>query len=143
MGHHCNEDRKLSTTNYDYEYWPFPVSDADTNAPDYADKISFLKSATEVGAESYKFGMNNYGAKTTTRSGIILERGRRRWEIRLSEDEVRRLSAFTQCFAVAGASVKTWLQGNTVSCVLEQLREHLVVPPGLSESYVVHESEED
>lgn len=133
----------MSTSNYDYEYWPFPISESDANAPDFVDKISFLKAVKETGAESYKFGINNYGAKSTSRSGIILERGRRRWEIRLSEDDVRHLSAFTECFAVAGATVTAWLQGSTVSCVLDQLKEHLVVPPGLNESYVIHELEEN
>ena len=129
----------MSTTNYDYEYWPFPVSHAEAADPEFADKVAFLKAASEAGTESYKFGINNYGAKTECRSGIILERGRRRWEVRLSQDDKRRVSAFVACFTPAGTAVNSWLQGGTIERVLEELNEHLVVPPGLKESYTIYE----
>jgi len=130
----------LSTTNYDYEYWPFPVSDVDVADADYTDKIAFLQEASECGTEAYKFGINNYGAKSKFRSGIILERGRRRWEIRLSQGNARRVSAFVDCFASAGTAVNLWLKGSTIAEVLDELNESLVVPPGLNESYTIYEA---
>jgi hypothetical protein len=143
LGHYCDENWKLSITNYDYEYWPFPLSDAEAADPEFADKVAFLKEASEAGAESYKFGINNYGAKSKHRSGIILERGRRRWEVRLSQDNVRRVSAFVSCFSFAGIAVNSWLRGGTISQILDELNEHLIVPPGLKESYTIYVAEEE
>jgi hypothetical protein len=132
----------LSTTNFDCDYWPFFVSDVEAADPEVAEKVAFLKAASEAGAESYRFGIHNYGAKSEHRSGIILERGRRRWEIRLSHDDVRRLSAFVGCFAKAGNAVNLWLIGRTVGEILDELKDHLVVPPGLKESYIIYEARE-
>lgn len=128
----------MSTTDLDYEYWPFPVSDADTAIPEVAEKIAFLKAIAQCTTEAYRFGINNYGAKSEHRAGIILERGRKRWEIRLSENETRHLTAFVECFSVAGNAVNSWLSGCGLDEVLDELKDQLVIPPGLTESYTIH-----
>ena len=89
-----------------------------------------------------KFGINNYGARSEHRAGIILERGRQRWEVRLSQDDVRLLSAFVACFSSAGNAVNSWLMGCELKEVLDSLNDQLVVPPGLTESYTIYESRE-
>lgn len=129
----------MSTAHFDYEYWPFPVDDANTALPDVADKIAFMQQASDAGAESYKFGINNFGARFAHRSGIIMERGRHRWELRLSQGDQRCISAFTRCFVPAGNAVMAWLEGDTISAVLQKLTEHLVVPPGMKASYTIHD----
>ncbi|WP_146436550.1 hypothetical protein [Blastopirellula retiformator] len=124
------------------ENWPFNVSDADMNCPEIAEKIDFLRSASDVGAESYRFGINNYGAKLNCRSGAILERGRNRWEIRLSQDDLRYLSAFVGNFVAAGNALTLWLRGEATGQILDNVSESLIVPPGLKESFTVYEAEQ-
>jgi len=127
------------TTN-DSEYWPFPISETDKQWPELLEKITFLKEVCAAGFTGYRFGMNNYGARYDDRSGIIIERGQKRWELRLSQAETRKLSAFVSGFSTAGQALNSWLKGSSVSDILAELSDSLVVPPGASASHVISES---
>ncbi len=124
------------TTNTN-EYWPFPVSDEDRQWPEMLEKIAFLEAVSSAGFKGYRSGTNDYGAESTTRDGIILERGRKRWEFRLSENGNRRLSAFVREFVVAGNALTSWLEDAAVDDILAEVKDDLVVPPGAAASYSV------
>lgn len=128
----------MTTATSDYKHWPYPISEEDRNDAETVEKIAFLQAAFEAGSDAYSFGVNNYGAKSEHRSGVILERGRRRWEIRLSENDLRRMSAFVRCFCSAGLAVSSWLDGKELTQVLKEIDSDLVVPPGLDKSHKIY-----
>lgn len=119
------------------EYWPFPVTDEDRQWPEMLEKIAFLEAAASANFKGYRTGLNGYGAESATRDGIILERGRKRWEIRLSETGIRQFSAFVTEFPIAGSALVSWLKGATVDGILEDVKDDLVVPPGAASSYTI------
>ncbi|MEX1224214.1 MAG: hypothetical protein WEA31_06660 [Pirellulales bacterium] len=118
----------MTTSNY--QYWPFAVVAAEGRAPQEVDQVAFLKATHAEGYESFRFGINDYGAKSSDREGCILERGRNRWEIRLALDEQRRLVAFVNEFSVAAEAVTRWLHGACAKEIIQSIAESLVTPPG-------------
>jgi hypothetical protein len=129
----------MPTTNT--EYWPFVAGTDSGYLPRESEEVAFLEAAARSGFEAFRFGINNYGAKSNTREGCILERGRKRWEIRLAEHKVRRLIAFVAEFRAAGQAVTEWLRGSCPEEILKVIRHQLVIPPGAKSSYTI--SEED
>jgi len=87
--------------------------------------------------ESFRFGINDYGARSKEREGCMLERGRDRREVRLAEGDQRRLLAFINGFATAGDAVKHWLGGACPTEIVELISDSLVTPPGAEASYIV------
>lgn len=72
------------TTNAN-EYWPFTVSDEERRWPEMIEKINFLDELHSAGFKAFRSGVNDYGAESESREGIIIERGRKRWEFRLAK----------------------------------------------------------
>ncbi len=125
----------MSTT--DYNYWPFSVGPVASRSSQETEEIEFLETACDSGYESFRFGINDYGARSKTREGCILERGRRRWEIRLAEGEHRRLIAFVDDFKSAGQAIQQWLNGSSVRQVVHDIHDRLITPPGAKASHVI------
>jgi hypothetical protein len=126
-------------TRLEYDYWPFAVATADASMPQEDDKVTFLKAAYDDGYESFRFGINDYGARSKEREGCILERGRNRWEIRLAQGNERRLLAFVNDFSVAGQAVKRWLVGASAKEIVQNISSSLVSPPGAKASHIITE----
>ncbi len=119
------------------EYWPFTRDTAYGCFSPAPEELVFLESTTRSGFQAFRFGINNYGAKSSTREGCILERGRMRWEIRLAEGEERRLLAYVAEFRAAGDAVIEWLRGSCVPEILMVIHDHLITPPGTKYSYTI------
>lgn len=128
-------------TRFDYEYWPFSVPTAGAAVCQDDDKVTFLKAAYNDGYESFRFGINDYGARSKEREGCILERGRNRWEVRLAQGKDRRLLAFVNDFPVAGKAVKRWLDGACAKEIVQNISSSLVTPPGAKSSHVLMEED--
>ena len=126
-------------TRFDYDFWPFTIATTDVGVSQYDDKITFLKTAYDDGYESFRFGINDYGARSNEREGCILERGRNRWEIRLVQGNKRRLLAFVNDFSAAGQTVKHWLAGACAKELVQNITSLLVTPPGAKASHVLTE----
>jgi hypothetical protein len=119
------------------EYWPFAGETAYDCLSLAPEELAFLESTTRDGFQAFRFGINDYGAKSSTREGCILERGRMRWEIRLTEGEDRRLLAYVAEFRAAGIAVTEWLRGSCVQEILMVIRDDLITPPGTKSSYTI------
>jgi hypothetical protein len=138
----------MTDSNQHFQYWPFPVSEEEKQLPEEAVKIEFLESVYSDGFKAYRDcgGLDCYGAKSKSRSGVILQRARRnRWEFRLydlndNENVDRRLTAFVTDFRVAGTALRTWLNERSVNDILNDINGYLTVPPGLDGSYTVHDA---
>ncbi len=124
-------------TTFDYDYWPFAVATAAPVAFPEDDKVTFLKAAYDDGYESFRFGINDYGARSKEREGCILERGRNRWEIRLAQGNERRLLAFVNNFSVAGHAVKRWLAGERAEQIVRDISSSLMTPSGAKASHFI------
>jgi hypothetical protein len=124
----------------DFEVWPFvTAADRPSVGPD-AEIVAFLELSAAKGYEAFRFGLNDFGAKTSEREGCMLERGRKRWELRLADGNGRRLLAHVADFSAAASAVHEWLEGVCVNEVLGHLQNQLVTPPGAQASYTVCES---
>jgi hypothetical protein len=126
-------------TMTDQEFWPFNVSKEDLQWPEMVEKVRFLEDATNSGCRAFRFGVNNYGARHGKRSGVILERGRNRWEMRLSFDDNRRLLAYLSAFPNAGDALLRWCNGDELLSILSVIRDQLIVPPGATASHVIED----
>lgn len=129
----------MTTSNY--QYWPFAVVSAEGLAPQGCDQVAFLRATHAQGYESFRFGMNDYGAKSSEREGCILERGRNRWEIRLALGEERRLVAYVNEFSAAAEAVTQWLQGACAKDILHSIAERLETPPGAKADHCLFEED--
>jgi hypothetical protein len=125
----------------DFHYWPFGVPPPLNRSLQEAFQVQFLQAAHEKGFRAFKFGINDYGARSNNREGCILERGRTRWEIRLAEESNRVLAAYVDDFACAGLAVQHWLEGRSAKEIVGDLSGHLVTPPGAKASHTFAHSE--
>jgi hypothetical protein len=115
-----------------YQYWPFPISEEERQIPEQAEKLDFLQDAYSDGFQSYREvrGLDNYGAYSESRSGCILQRGRKnRWQLLLHEGDETCFSVLVSTFKVAGAAVRAWLNGRTTKEILEDVKEYQISPP--------------
>jgi hypothetical protein len=142
----------MTDSNQYCQYWPFFVSEEEKQLPEEAAKIEFLENVYADGFEAYRDsgGLDCYGAKSKTRSGVILQRARKNlWEFRLydlndtDESVDRKLTAFVTDFRVAGSALRVWLNGQSESNILEKVNEYLVIPPGLKYSYTLNKTASD
>jgi hypothetical protein len=139
----------MMDSNQHYQYWPFLVSKEEEQSPEEAVKIEFLESIYSDGFKAYRDpgGLDCYGAKSNSRSGVIMQRARKnRWEFRLYDLDDngsvdRRLTAFVTDFRVAGTALRTWLNERCISDILDDINGYLTVPPGLECSYTVHNAD--
>jgi hypothetical protein len=107
------------------------------------EKIAFLDELHSAGFKAFRSGVNDYGAESETRGGIIIERGRKLWELRLSKEDDRRFSAFVSKFPSAGKALASWLKGASEHGIYSDIKGDLVVPPGCSTSYTLSKKADD
>jgi hypothetical protein len=123
-----------------FEYWPFPINEAEKTSQEELEKFEFLKDIYFDGFKAYReIGKwDEYATESETRKGFISRRGvKNRWELNLSEAGSR-LTAFVNNFSVAGEAVKEWLNGNQISDILENIKDYLIIPSKLGSSYIVY-----
>jgi hypothetical protein len=135
-------------TSRHYQYWPFPVGEEEERKlPEYAELIEFFEG---IYSDDFKVywelpGESFYGAKAETRSGEIIQRSftKSRWELNLSEKLRPRLTAFVDDFRTAGIALRGWLNGQSVTDILEGINEHLTLLSGLKSSYTIYDSKNE
>ncbi len=120
-------------------YWPFDVLPPAQQTEQHRREIQFLETAYQRGYKPYMFGSENFGATCGERGGVILFRGRKRWEGNLGTAEETSLSAYLDEFSHAAKAVLLWLGGVDAADVVEHVRGHLVVSPGTSPGFVLHD----
>ncbi len=123
-----------------YQYWPFEISDVEKEKSEQAEKIKFLEDAYLDGFRACRAveGLDDYGASSDSRSGYILQRGRKnRWEFLLSEGNNLHFSALVTSFSIAAAAVRAWLNKSSTSEILGDINEYLIAPPRLEEFWKV------
>jgi hypothetical protein len=109
-------------------HWPFAVEGSLT--PQEDEQIRFLQSAADGGFDSFRCGTNDFGAESGQRSGYILERGRRRWEVRLLVGDERKMWAYVEGFSAAASAVLKWLESReSLDDIASSLSEHLTHRP--------------
>jgi hypothetical protein len=86
----------------------------------------------------YTCGAGDFGAGDTERSGLIVVRGQRRWEVVLGTHDSRVASAFVDDFDCAAEAVLEWLRGAETANILSCVQHHLVLMPGAAHSFVVN-----
>jgi len=92
--------------------------------------VQFLQSAFELGFQSFRFGINDFGAEGGERKGYILERGRTQWEIRLLQGDERVMWAYVTGFSAASLAVVDWLSHDKpLASIVELLAGDLVHRP--------------
>ncbi len=120
-------------------YWPFDVLPPAEQSEQHRWEIQFLETAYRRGYKPYTFGSENFGATCGERGGVIFIRGRKRWEAILGTAEETSLSAYLDEFSHAAEAVLLWLRGVEPADVVEHVRDHLVVTPGTSPGFVLHD----
>lgn len=135
------------TSRY-HQYWPFSVGEEEERKlPEYAELIEFFKGIHSDGFKVYWElpGESLYGAKGETRSGEIIQRSftKSRWEINLSEKFRPRFTAFVDDFRTAGIALRSWLNGQSTTNILEDVNEHLTLLSGLKSSYTIYDTEDE
>ncbi len=110
-------------------YWPFDVLTPERRTEQHDQEIGFLETAHREGYRPYRFGAGNFGATRNGWGGLILVRGRRRWEVRLGIADELALSAHLDDFRPAADAVLLYLGGAETAAILEQIGGHLIVDP--------------
>jgi hypothetical protein len=128
------------------QYWPFAITKAENQFPEEIEKIEFLKNVYDDSFAAYRMveEWDHYGVESESRSGIVIRRGiKNRWEFRLyAEGKGTQLTAFVTSFEVSGTALRAWLNGRSVSEILEDINKHLAVLPGKERSsYKVYTAE--
>ncbi len=120
-------------------YWPFDVLPPAQQTEQHRREIQFLEAAYRQGYNPYTFGSENFGATCRERGGVIVFRGRKRWEAILGTAEQTSLSAYIDEFSHAAEAVLLWLRGVDAADVVEHVRGHLVDTPGTAPGFVLHD----
>lgn len=118
--------------------WPSEVS-PERKAQLHEREVRFLEAACQEGYTPYLYQPGDLGAAANERTGSIIERGRKAWEVVLGRAEERALSAYVDDFDCAAEAVLGWLRGAETADILPRLQGHLVKMPGASRSFVVHD----
>ncbi len=129
-----------------FQNWPFSVSEEDRQQPEEAERIEFLESVYSDGFEACRDAESQtyYSAKSKLRVGNITLRGvRDRWQIELHEGIERRLTAYIIGFNAAGGAVRAWLNGCSVSEILEGIKESLTNPYKTGNGYTVYDATDE
>jgi hypothetical protein len=114
-------------------YWPFAV----VQPEQHREEMRFLETAYREGYAPYLEGAGDFGAGAAERSGLIVVRGRKRWEVILGAMDAKIASAFVDDFRCASDAVLQWLRGTEIAEILAQVQNHLVLMPGGSHSFVL------
>jgi hypothetical protein len=100
--------KRVIGVNMEKKYWPFHVLPIE----EHKREIRFLEGAHRQGFKAYMMGGLAFGAEGDSgKEGIIMRRGRNRWEVSLGANQKEETSAFYQDFAAASEAVLTWLHG--------------------------------
>jgi hypothetical protein len=118
-------------------YWPFEVLPPEKRTDDHQQEIRFLETAHQQGYAPYMYGVGDFGAGANERSGLIVVRGQRRWEVALGTLDAKIASAFVDDFDCAAEAVLLWLRGVETADILSCVQNHLVLMPGAAHSFVV------
>lgn len=118
-------------------YWPFEVLPPEKRTPQHQQEVRFLETAQQEGYTPYTCGAGDFGAETNERSGLIVVRGRRRWEVVLRTLPGKVASAFVDDFDCAADAVLEWLRGAQAADILSRVQHHLVMMPGAAHSFVL------
>src|SRR5713226_9668344 len=102
-------------------YWPFDVLPPETQTEQHKQEIGFLQSAHREGYQPYTCGAGDFGATANERGGLIVVRGRRRWEVVLGVLDTKVASAFVDNFGCAGEAVFEWLREADVAEILSRV----------------------
>jgi hypothetical protein len=116
-------------------FWPFDVVPPDQRTPLIQQQIDFLETAYREGFRPYMFMSESFGASAGERSGYIILRTRRFWELSIGSPAEGGLSAYIAGFDVNAEAVLRWLRGAALADVLEFVRPHLVPAGGSSSGY--------
>jgi hypothetical protein len=114
------------------QYWPFDVLPEDQQSPLHRQEIRFLETAYREGYKPYTFGAGDYGAGAEERSGLILVRGRKRWEAVLGKGDAKVGSVFLEDFDRAAEAVLEWLRGKEAFQMLAQAPAQAAAGPAPS-----------
>jgi hypothetical protein len=121
------------------QYWPFPISEEEKQSPEAMEKIDFLERIYSEGFEAYRKSQDEvrYTAKSQVRLGHISAwKWGPCWRIELFDyDNDQKLTAFVAEFRVAASAVRACLNRLPLHEILEDIKEHLIVPPKLKWSY--------
>jgi hypothetical protein len=118
-------------------YWPFDVLPPEQRSEQHEREIRFFETAHREGFHPYLSSPGDFGAAATERGGLILVRGRRRWEVVLGTTDTKIASAFVDDFACAAEAVLQWLRGADTADILSRVQDHLVRLPGAAHSFVL------
>jgi hypothetical protein len=123
-------------------YWPFSVLPPDQLMPPHQEQITFLETAYREGFHPYMYGSENFGATAGHRSGEIVLRTRRFWQLVVGAQETGWLDAYVSGFNVNAEAVLRWLRGSDLNSILEFVRPHLVPAGGRTAGYNLEPSTE-
>ena len=115
----------------DERIWPFDVPPVEDRTYHDARAIEFLDAAHGAGGTAYMFGPGNFGARSeqSGRGGIIMLRGRGRWEVVLGTTQETAVSLLTGEFDAAARAVLDWLAGESAEQVKTRLRSQIAPEP--------------
>jgi hypothetical protein len=118
-------------------YWPFEVLPPEMRTEHHHQEIRFLETAQREGYSPYMCGAGDFGAEANERSGLIVVRGRGRWEVVLGTHDAKIAAAFVDGFDCAAEAVLVWLRGAETADILSRVQNHLVLMPGAAHSFVL------
>lgn len=118
-------------------YWPFEVLPPQERTEHHQQEIRFLETAQQEAFTPYMCGAGDFGAAANERSGLIVVRGPRRWEVVLGTLDAKVASAFVDDFECAAGAVLGWLRGAQTADILCRVQTHLVLMPGAAHSFVL------
>jgi hypothetical protein len=118
-------------------YWPFEVLPPEERTEQHEREIRLLEATHRRGYSPYSCVAGDLGATAEGRGGLIVVRGRGRWEVILGTAEARIASAFVNDFDCAAQAVLEWLRGADAADILSCVQGHLVRMPGAAHSFVL------
>jgi hypothetical protein len=95
----------------DKRYWPFEIPPVEQQTDQDKAEIRFLEAARRQGCRSYQVSTLALGADAANgRIGLIIRRGKSRWETSLSTHEKEVAAEFFNDFDAASTLVLAWLR---------------------------------
>src|SRR3989442_15258706 len=109
--------------------WPFEVLPPEQQTAQHQREIRFLETAHRQGVAPHMCGAGDFEAAADERSGSIVVRGRKHWEVILGILDAKVASAFVDDFDCAADAVLGWLGGAEAAEILGRVEDHLVRMP--------------
>jgi len=111
------------------KYWPFEVLAPEKQTKTHSQQVRFFENAFSEGFAPYADERETIGISSGEKGAIIIVRGRGMWEVLLGFVDRQVLSAFVNDFEAAGNASLSWLRGEDVEAIAEQLNEALSKTP--------------